>query len=92
MVLPVPGFPRNTRCWDVRHLGQAVRLAARLDLQEGDERPHLFLHGLQSDERIELGLDHRQRPSRPGAAAEEVAQQVVHAPQTGSRKLIAESR
>ncbi len=71
-----------------RHLEQAVRLAARLHLQEGHERLHLLLHRLQSNEPIELRLHRRERPSRPGAAAEEVADQVVHAPQTGPRKLI----
>ena len=39
-----------------RHLGEAVLLAARLHLEEGDERVHLLLDGLEPDERVELGL------------------------------------
>ena len=43
------------------------------------------------DEPVEFRLHRRERPSGPGAAAEEVVHQVVHAPQTGPRKLIAQA-
>ena len=45
-----------------RDLRQAVPLRSRLHLQEGDERPHLLLHRLQPDERVELGLQLGHRP------------------------------
>ena len=39
-------------------------LALCLHLQEGDERAHLFLHRVEPDERVELGLELGQRPRR----------------------------
>ena len=40
-----------------RHLRQPVLEPLRLHLEEGDERAHLLLHGLEPDERVELGLE-----------------------------------
>jgi hypothetical protein len=37
----------------------------RLNLEERDQGPHLFLDRLQSDERVELGLELLQAPGRP---------------------------
>ena len=53
-----------------RHLRQAVLLAPRLHLEEGDERVHLLLHRLEADERVELRLQLRQRPRRRRARPE----------------------
>ncbi|GAA0298940.1 hypothetical protein GCM10009528_14900 [Kineococcus aurantiacus] len=74
--------------------GQAVGLATRLHLQEGDERPHLFLHRVQADEAVEFGLQHREGSSRPGtnpAAVPEAFTQFVRAAQTGASELVAEA-
>ena len=55
-----------------RHLGQAVLLAARLHLQEGDERAHLLLDRVEADERVELRLQLVERALRLGVAALEL--------------------
>ena len=49
-----------------RNLGQAVLEPPRLHLEERDQRPHLLLHSLEADERVELRLEllHRQRRQR----------------------------
>jgi hypothetical protein len=53
-----------------RDLGQLMLLPPGLHLEERDERVHLLLHGLQSDQAVELGLQLGQRPRRLGARAE----------------------
>ena len=47
-----------------RNLREAVALALGLNLEEGDERPHLLLHRLEPDEGVELGLKLGHRPGR----------------------------
>jgi hypothetical protein len=44
-----------------RYLRQALLLAPRLHLQEGDEPGHLILHSLQANELCELLLDLSER-------------------------------
>ena len=51
------------RCRDLR---QAVTLTLGLNLEEGDESADLLLDRLEPDERVELGLELRQRPRRLG--------------------------
>ena len=55
-----------------RDLRQPVRLAARLHLEERDERADLLLHRLEPDQGVELGLQLRERPRRARPAAEQV--------------------
>ena len=64
VVLPVPGFPRKTRCWLVATSGRPLLLSQGLHLEEGDERVHLRLHGLEADEPVELGLELLERARR----------------------------
>ena len=51
-----------------RDLGEAVPLPLGLHLQEGNERPHLFLHGFEAGQRVELVLQLRERLPRFGLA------------------------
>ena len=47
-----------------RDLGEAVLLAPRLHLEEGDERAHLLLDRVEPDERVELRLQLVERARR----------------------------
>ena len=47
-------------------LREPVPLSLCLDLQERHQGAHLFLHRLEPDQRIELGLELRHRPGRLG--------------------------
>ena len=40
-----------------RHIGETVLVALRLDLEERDQGPDLLLDRVESDERVEIGLD-----------------------------------
>ncbi len=90
VVLPVPGLPRKTRCWDVAASGRPCSL--RRPAPAGrHQRLHLLLDRLQADQRVQVGLDRRQRPGRCGPAAEQVTDQLVHAPATGPRQLLTQA-
>ena len=67
-----------------RDLGEAVLLPARLHLEEGDQRAHLLLHGLEPDERVELDLKRGERERRlrlrdPDLIGDVVADGLAHA-------------
>ena len=53
-----------------RHLGQAVLLPARLHLEEREQRMHLLLDRLETDEAVELCLQLGERPRRQRARPE----------------------
>jgi NAD(P)-dependent dehydrogenase (short-subunit alcohol dehydrogenase family) len=50
-----------------RHIDQAMLASLGLDLQKCQQRPDLFLHALQPNEGIEVGLNLTQRPRRTNA-------------------------
>src|SRR4029079_7190402 len=60
----------------------------RLHLQEGEQRMHLLLHGLEADEAVELRLQLGQRARRRGSRAE--AEQVLELRPGGAAQLVAE--
>ena len=73
-----------------RDLGQPVLLAARLHLQEGDERVHLLLDRLEPDERVELGLQLLERQRRQAARREPVAEPFLELGPGRAPQLVAE--
>src|SRR4029453_14813396 len=58
--LPSPGIAAEDEVLRSRDLRQPVLETPRLDLQEGDQRAHLLLDGLEADPRIEPRLQVRQ--------------------------------
>ncbi len=52
-----------------RHLGEAMILSSSLNLQERNLRAHLLFDRVESNERIEVGLDLFERPSRRSQSA-----------------------
>ena len=72
MVLPVPGFPTNTRCRPVSMVGRSRSRAQLLHAEEVGEQLDLLLHLGQADQRVELGqqlLDGARSARRRVAAA-----------------------
>ncbi|BCW63032.1 hypothetical protein StoSoilB22_20050 [Arthrobacter sp. StoSoilB22] len=67
---------------------EAVSLTAGLDLEQGDQGSHLFLHGLQAHQRVQFGLHLRKWPGRPGPCARDITYQIVHAFRAGQPELI----
>ena len=73
-----------------RDLGQAVLEPARLHLEEGDERMHLLLHRLETDQCVELCLQLGERPGL-GSGAEAVGEELLHLRPGGPAQLLAPS-
>jgi hypothetical protein len=74
-----------------RDLREAVLRAPRLHLEEGDERMHLLLDGLEADERVELRLHLPERARGLRTRAEEVADKFVDVRPAGAPQLLAEA-
>ena len=73
-----------------RDLGQPVLLPPRLHLEERDERAHLLLHGVEADERVELGLQLLERERGQAAWRDPVAEPLLELGPRAAPQLVAE--